>query len=390
MRNKNSKTGVIKIALRVSILSLLGVASANAQTLDTLCFRERTIQTPTYLAPRYLAAGATTGACAPKTAAYHISEVFIPGKQFSRCEKTSAYLYCPLSDNEMPEANINIPLERGRLSDAQLKTSCRAAMLAQLKQLNCTDDFTSSDNCSVNAADLASAKARYFSEKPWQFASVSGQREKQGITKISASELLSHNTTEYREVNAMAFSNISQADPCDNSSGGKSFSYPVFQIESKSILKEATLNPNFTKPDSQDLGIVNVDQTIIGYYLTPVDKAQAASFNELQVCSNETPWVANTTKDITSKITFNGQPIRDETCNFAAVHPIGTVLYDIARGGLLSGKQTITPGSLDDESDITKIENRPKELDAFAIFTADGLHLLVSDIGDVRIREDSF
>jgi len=53
--------------IALAILSGLGAAGVNAlaqgDELVTMCFRNRTIQVPNYLVPRYFGAGATVGPC---------------------------------------------------------------------------------------------------------------------------------------------------------------------------------------------------------------------------------------------------------------------------------------------------------------------------------------
>ena len=62
----------MKTAKRIAIMSIAAVvglggaavtALAQGDALVTLCFRNRTIQVPSYLVGRYVTAGATSGPC---------------------------------------------------------------------------------------------------------------------------------------------------------------------------------------------------------------------------------------------------------------------------------------------------------------------------------------
>lgn len=55
---------VLAIAVVVGLGAVLTSAMAAGDDLQFLCYRNRTIQVPSYLVPRYVFKGATAGACA--------------------------------------------------------------------------------------------------------------------------------------------------------------------------------------------------------------------------------------------------------------------------------------------------------------------------------------
>lgn len=250
----------------------------------------------------------------------------------------------------------------GSYDNSQLISQCRSMIEQHLDWSGCSTDFSPSPSCQLSAEELATTKTRYQSDTPWWHISFRGRKEKIYISQMSKQpEKLILEWTE-TTLNANEFDKV--LNPCD-----ESISQPVFEMGSYSTLVDGGLNSNFTG------GVVNVEQTLERYFVTPLSVEHAESFNLLQACFKEgadnAPWEPGIPRDVTDVVNFYNQAPRSQNCGFLgyvsssqplSVLPPGSKLYDIAKQSEVGGKRAIIEGKIDEQFSNLSPAGRPREL----------------------------